>query len=42
MKCHEAMAAANKAIDALGLADEQATGANIVKIAVDSPLKQIG
>ena len=37
----QAMAAANKAIDALGLADEQATGANIVRQAVNAPLKQI-
>jgi chaperonin GroEL len=37
----QAMAAAAPKIDALGLTDEQATGAAIVKQAVTAPLKQI-
>jgi chaperonin GroEL len=37
----QAMAAANAKIDALGLTDEQATGAAIVRQAVSAPLKQI-
>jgi chaperonin GroEL len=37
----QAMAAAGPKIDALGLSDEQATGAAIVRMAVNAPLKQI-
>ena len=37
----QAMAASAGAIEALGLTDEQATGANIVRQAVNAPLKQI-
>jgi chaperonin GroEL len=37
----QAMAAASPKIDALNLTDEQATGAAIVKQAVNAPLKQI-
>ncbi len=37
----QAMKAAGPKIDALGLTDEQAVGANIVRVAVSAPLKQI-
>ena len=37
----QAMKAAGSKIDALGLTDEQAVGANIVRVAVSAPLKQI-
>ena len=37
----QAMKAAAPKIDALGLTDEQAVGANIVRVAVNAPLKQI-
>ncbi len=37
----QAMKAAGPKIDALGLTDEQAVGANIVRVAVNAPLKQI-
>ena len=37
----QAMKAAGTKIDALGLSDEQAVGANIVRSAVNAPLKQI-
>ena len=37
----QAMKAAGEKIDALGLSDEQAVGANIVRSAVNAPLKQI-
>ena len=37
----QAMVAAAPKIDALGLTDEQATGAEIVKAAISAPLKQI-
>ena len=37
----QAMKAAGAKIDALGLTDEQAVGANIVRVAVSAPLKQI-
>ena len=37
----QAMKAAGGKIDALGLSDEQAVGANIVRSAVNAPLKQI-
>ncbi len=37
----QAMAAAGPKIDALGLSDEQAVGANIVRVAVSAPLKRI-
>jgi chaperonin GroEL len=37
----QAMKAAGPKIDALGLSDEQAVGANIVRVAVSAPLKQI-
>jgi len=37
----QAMKAADSKIDALGLADEQAVGANIVRLSVSAPLKQI-
>jgi chaperonin GroEL len=37
----QAMAAAGPKIDALGLTDEQAVGANIVRVAVSAPLKRI-
>jgi chaperonin GroEL len=37
----QAMKSAGPKIDALGLADEQAVGANIVRVAVNAPLKQI-
>jgi chaperonin GroEL len=35
------MKSADAKIDALGLTDEQAVGANIVRVAVSAPLKQI-
>jgi chaperonin GroEL len=35
------MKAAGPKIDALGLTDEQAVGANIVRVAISAPLKQI-
>jgi chaperonin GroEL len=37
----QAMKAAGPKIEALGLTDEQAVGANIVRVAVSAPLKQI-
>jgi chaperonin GroEL len=37
----QAMKAAGPKIDALGLTDEQAVGANIVRVAISAPLKQI-
>jgi chaperonin GroEL len=37
----QAMKSAAPKIDALGLTDEQAVGANIVRVAVNAPLKQI-
>ena len=37
----QAMKSAEPKIDALGLTDEQAVGANIVRVAVSAPLKQI-
>jgi chaperonin GroEL len=37
----QAMKTAEAKIDALGLTDEQAVGANIVRVAVSAPLKQI-
>ena len=37
----QAMKAADSKIDALGLVDEQAVGANIVRLSVSAPLKQI-
>ncbi len=37
----QAMKAAGPKIDALGLTEEQAVGANIVRVAVSAPLKQI-
>ena len=37
----QAMKAAGPKIDALGLSDEQAVGANIVRLSVSAPLKQI-
>jgi chaperonin GroEL len=37
----QAMKAAGPKIDALGLTDEQLVGANIVRVAVNAPLKQI-
>ena len=37
----QAMKAADSKIDALGLVDEQAVGANIVRVSVSAPLKQI-
>jgi chaperonin GroEL len=37
----QAMKSAGPKIDALGLTDEQAVGANIVRVAVNAPLKQI-
>ncbi|MEZ7963036.1 MAG: chaperonin GroEL [Candidatus Nanopelagicales bacterium] len=37
----QAMKLAGSKIDALGLTDEQAVGANIVRVAVSAPLKQI-
>ncbi len=37
----QAMKTAEPKIDALGLTDEQAVGANIVRVAVSAPLKQI-
>ena len=37
----QAMKASGPKIDALGLTDEQAVGANIVRVAVSAPLKQI-
>ena len=37
----QAMKAAGPKIDALGLTDEQAVGANIVRVSVSAPLKQI-
>jgi chaperonin GroEL len=37
----QAMKAADSKIEALGLSDEQAVGANIVRVAVSAPLKQI-
>jgi chaperonin GroEL len=37
----QAMKAADPKIEALGLTDEQAVGANIVRVAVNAPLKQI-
>ncbi len=37
----QAMLAAGPKIDALGLTDEQAVGANIVRVAVSAPLKRI-
>ena len=37
----QAMKAAGSKIDALGLTEEQAVGANIVRVAVSAPLKQI-
>ncbi len=37
----QAMKAAGPKIDELGLTDEQAVGANIVRVAVNAPLKQI-
>jgi chaperonin GroEL len=37
----QAMKSAEAKIDALGLTDEQAVGANIVRVAVSAPLKQI-
>jgi chaperonin GroEL len=37
----QAMKAANSKIDALGLVDEEAVGANIVRVSVSAPLKQI-
>ena len=37
----QAMKSANAKIDALGLTDEQLVGANIVRVAVSAPLKQI-
>ena len=37
----QAMKSAGSKIDALGLTDEQAVGANIVRVAVSAPLKQI-
>lgn len=37
----QAMKAAGSKIEALGLTDEQAVGANIVRVAVNAPLKQI-
>ncbi len=37
----QAMKAAGPKIDGLGLTDEQAVGANIVRVAVNAPLKQI-
>ncbi len=37
----QAMKIAGPKIDALGLTDEQAVGANIVRVAVNAPLKQI-
>lgn len=37
----QAMKAADSKIDALGLVDEEAVGANIVRVSVSAPLKQI-
>ncbi|MFA7324325.1 MAG: chaperonin GroEL [Candidatus Nanopelagicales bacterium] len=37
----QAMASASAKIDALGLADEQLVGSNIVRVAISAPLKQI-